>query len=103
VAEHGEDAIARIGDVEVTSAMELVNEAEAIGVAASHRRRDEALEGILDEVGLDIKVLAQVVIVSEFLANDVHVLPVDLCVAPEERYGCLGPDLLYYPRAGELE
>ena len=30
-------------------------------------------------------------------------LPVDLLVATEERCGCPGPDLLYYPRAGELE
>jgi hypothetical protein len=42
-------------------------------------------------------------IVCEFLANAMQELPVDLLVAPEERCRRLGPDLLYYPRAGELE
>lgn len=83
--------------------MELVHEAEAIGVAAGRRRLDEALEDIFDQVGLDMEVFAEVVIVCEFLANAMQELPVDLLVAPEERCGCLGPDLLYYPRAGELE
>jgi hypothetical protein len=58
VAKHGEDTIARIGDLEVAGSMELVHEAEAIGVAASHLRLDEALEDILDQVGLDIELLA---------------------------------------------
>jgi hypothetical protein len=34
------------------------HEAEAISVAAGRRRLDEALEDILDQVGLDIEVLA---------------------------------------------
>jgi hypothetical protein len=58
MAEHGEDAIARIGDLKVAGSMELVHEAEAIGMAAGHRRLDEALEDILDQVGLDLEVLA---------------------------------------------
>src|SRR2546423_4360223 len=58
VAEHGEDAIARIGDSKMAGSMELVHEAEAIGVAAGHRRLDEALEDILDQVGLDMEALA---------------------------------------------
>jgi hypothetical protein len=58
VAEHGEDAIARIGDLKVAGSMEFVHEAEAISVAAGHLRFDEAPEHILDQVGLDLEVLA---------------------------------------------
>jgi hypothetical protein len=42
----------------VVGSMELVHEAEAIGVAAGLRRRGEALEGILDLFGPDIEMLA---------------------------------------------
>ena len=83
--------------------MELVHEAEAIGMAAVNFRLDEALEDIFDEVGLDMEVFAQVVIVCEFLANAMQELPVDLLVAPEERCGRPGPALLYYPHASELK
>jgi hypothetical protein len=48
VAEHGEDAIARISDSKVAGSMELVHEAEAISVAAGRWRLDEALEDIFD-------------------------------------------------------
>jgi hypothetical protein len=58
VAEHGEDAIALIGGLKVAGSMELVHEAEAIGVAAGQRRLDEALKDIFDPVGLDIEVFA---------------------------------------------
>ena len=56
VAEHGEDAIARIGGLKVTGSVELVHETEAIGMAAGRRRLDEALEDILDQGGLDVEV-----------------------------------------------
>jgi hypothetical protein len=58
VAEHGEDAIALIGGSKVAGSMELVHEAEAIGVAAGQRRLDEALEDIFDQVGPDMEVFA---------------------------------------------
>jgi hypothetical protein len=57
VAKHGEDAIARIGDLKVAGSMGLVHEAKAIGVAG-RRQLDEALEDLLDQVGLDMKMLA---------------------------------------------
>jgi hypothetical protein len=58
MAEHGENAIARIGDSKVAGSMELVHEAEAIDVAAGRRWLDEALEDIFDQVGLDMEVFA---------------------------------------------
>jgi hypothetical protein len=58
VAEYGENAIARIGDSKVAGPMELVHEAEAIGVAAGLQRLNKALENILDQVGLDMEALA---------------------------------------------
>jgi hypothetical protein len=58
VAEHGEDAIARIRDSKVARSMELVHHAEAIGVATGRRRLNEASEGIFDQVGPDMEVFA---------------------------------------------
>ena len=83
--------------------MELIHEAEAIGVPAGSLRLDETLEYIFDQVGLDLEAFAQVVIVCEFLANAVQELPIDLLIAPEERCRRFGPNLLNYPRARELE
>jgi hypothetical protein len=58
VAKHGEDVIALIGGLKVAGSVELVHEAEAIGMTASQRWLDEALEDIFDPVGLDIEVFA---------------------------------------------
>jgi hypothetical protein len=58
VGKHGENAIARIDDLKVAGPMELIREAKAIGVEAGRRWLGKALEDLLDQVGLDMKMLA---------------------------------------------
>jgi hypothetical protein len=67
----------------MTATVELVDEAETIGVPTRLWRLDEALKNILDLGRLEVEFLSQVVKIGQFMADFVQDMPVEFCLAPE--------------------
>ena len=86
----------------MTTTVELVDEAETIGVPTSLLRPNEPLEDILYLGRLEVEFLPQVVKVGQFVADLVHGAPVEFCLTPEQCCRRSRPYLLDNPCSSEL-